>query len=286
MNKFGLLLVTISSLFASACSKTAVVAANFPALFSDQQITRNIEFGSDNHSKLDVYVPADNQETHPVIVFFYGGKWEMGSRKIYRFAAEAFTSRGYVVVIPDYIKYPKAKFPAWQEDAAKAVAWVHGNIGKYKGNPEQIVLMGHSAGAQIAALLATDNEYLAKVGGSRSWVKAFAGLAGPYDFTPEDEDLKDMFSTAGDNYNKIRVSNYIDGKQPPMLFLWGKDDKDVGKINIEHVETALKAKGGDYKIIYYDNVDHIDIVAALAVLARSRAPVIDDVDEWFEDKIK
>ncbi len=277
MSKISLLMVTLTALLATACSKTALVAANFPAIFSGQKITRDIDFGSPHDQKLDVYVPEGDVKNHPVIVFFYGGAWEYGSKNDYRFAAEAFTSRGYVVVIPDYVKYPKYKFPAWQTDAANAVTWTHNNITKFNGNPNQIFVMGHSAGAQIGALLSTDKSY-----GVRSYIKAFAGLSGPYDFTPEEADYKDMFSTSGENYKNIRVTNFVDGKQPPMLLLWGKDDKVVGEINITHLEAGLKARGGEYKVKFYDNVDHIDTVAALAILARGRAPVVDDVDAWFK----
>src|SRR6185312_13484382 len=102
--------------------------------------------GSPYGSKLDVYMPADNASSHPVIVFFYGGSWKNGSRSDYRFAAEAFTSRGYVVVIPDYIKYPAAKYPAWQLDGAQAVVWVHDNITRYGGDASALFVLGHSAG--------------------------------------------------------------------------------------------------------------------------------------------
>ena len=273
-----------SLLLASACTSAGLFAANFPSLFSSQKIMRDIDFGSEYGSKLDVYTPADVKPNMPVIVFFYGGKWEYGSKSDYRFAADAFTSRGYIVVIPDYVKYPKVKFPLWQADAAKAVAWVHENIGAYSGDNKNIFLLGHSAGAHIAALLATDNEYLAKTGGSNAWVKAFAGLAGPYDFVPEEPDLKDMFGPPA-RYNKMRVTSYIDGKEPPMLLLWGRDDKDVGEQNITKLEKALKARGGKYEVKFYDGVDHIYIVGALSSLAKWRAPVIDDIDKFFRKQM-
>ncbi len=277
-----LLFIGLVLLFAVNSARAMGFIANLPAYFSDQKITRDIDFGGGHGSKLDVYVPNDNKPNHPVIIYFYGGGWRMGTKEMYRFTADAFTSRGYVVVIPDYVKYPQYKFPVWQDESARAVAWVHNNIDKYQGDSGHINVLGHSAGAQIGALLATDNQYMKRAGGDRSWIKAFAGLAGPYDFTPEEEYYVKMFSTAGDNYKLIRVTNFIDGKQAPMLLLWGKKDSVVGEINITHLKGGLDARGGEYKIKFYDNVDHIDIIASLTIIARNRAPVLEDVDAWFK----
>ncbi len=275
----ALLLLTVLAATTS-CSRIGVSIANFPALFSKQKITRDIDFGSKNGSKLDVYTPAEIKTKLPVIVFFYGGKWSYGSKNDYRFVADAFTKLGYIVVIPDYIKYPKVKFPEWQRDAAKAVTWVHNNISQYGGDNNNLFLAGHSAGAHIGALLTTDNEYLAAEGGNKNWVKAFAGLAGPYDFIPKEDDLKDMFGPP-ERYKYMQVTNYVDGEQAPMLLLWGKQDKDVGEINIKNLVAGLKQKGGKYEVRFYDDVDHIDIIAALSRPARNRAPVIDDINSFF-----
>ena len=131
------------------------------------------------------------------------------------------------------------------------------------------------------ALLTADNEYLKKVGGDRSWISAFAGLSGPYDFVPDEPEYQNMFGPP-ERYPLMQLHNYIDGKQPPFLMAWGTADKTVGKINIDHVVSAMQARGGDYQVKLYDDVDHIDIVASLAILARGRAPVIDDVDAFFK----
>jgi acetyl esterase/lipase len=264
-----------------ACGRVGLSIANFTAAFSTQKITHNIDFGSNYKSKLDIYTPSNPSKNKPVIVFFYGGKWTFGNKEDYKFVAQAFTKLGYIVVIPDYIKYPKVKFPTWQSEGAKAVVWVHNNIAKYNGDNKKLFVMGHSAGAHIGALLATDNKYLKAEGGDRSWIKSFAGLAGPYNFTPEEDDLKNMFGPE-DRYKYMNVTNYVDGKQAPMLLLWGKEDKDVGEVNILRLVPTLKKTNSNYMAKYYDNVDHIDILAAISIPARNRAPVIEDVDSFFK----
>ncbi|NDF11247.1 MAG: alpha/beta hydrolase [Proteobacteria bacterium] len=278
MNKYLLLIVILAT---AACAHVAVTAANVPALLSDQRITRDVDFGSDYGSRLDIYQPADMHAPHPVIVFYYGGAWKTGSKEDYRFVADAFTSRGYVVVIPDYPKYPKVKFQDWQKDAAKSFAWAHEHIKAYGGNPMQVYIVGHSAGAHIGALLAADPSYLKAEKGETSWIRAFAGMAGPYSFEPYEPDFIDMFGPP-ERYPLMMVDTRISGKQPPMLLLWGKADKDVGYENMEKLEAAIKQKGGEAQVKLYDDMGHIDIIASMAKLSTVTAPVADDIDRFFK----
>jgi len=274
-------LLLVSLLFLnSACTQLGIFVINFPTLFSNQKVVRNLSFGSNYGSKLDLYYPKKSDKPSPVIVFFHGGKWMNGKKQDYRFVADAFTKKGYIVIIPDYVKYPITKFPTWQEDGAKAVVWAYNNVKNYNGDKNNLFVMGHSAGAHIGALLATNNEYLLKQKASRSYIKAFVGIAGPYNFIPDDKDLEDMFAPK-ENYPNMQVSTYIDGKQPPMLLLWGEKDKDVGKSNLDKLENTLKQKGGKYDIKIYPNIDHIDIIAALSPLKQNLAPVLKDIDSFL-----
>jgi acetyl esterase/lipase len=274
-------LLLVSLLFLnSACTQLGIFVINFPTLFSNQKVVRNLSFGSNYGSKLDLYYPKKSDKPSPVIVFFHGGKWMNGKKQDYRFVADAFTKKGYIVIIPDYVKYPITKFPTWQEDGAKAVVWAYNNVKTYNGDKNNLFVMGHSAGAHIGALLATNNEYLLKEKASRSYIKAFVGIAGPYNFIPDDKDLENMFAPK-ENYPNMQVSTYIDGKQPPMLLLWGEKDKDVGKSNLDKLENTLKQKGGKYDIKIYPNIDHIDIITALSPLKQNLAPVLKDIDSFL-----
>ena len=274
-------LLLVSLLFLnSACTQLGIFVINFPTLFSNQKVVRNLSFGSNYGSKLDLYYPKKSDKPSPVIVFFHGGKWMNGKKQDYRFVADAFTKKGYIVIIPDYVKYPITKFPTWQEDGAKAVVWAYNNVKTYNGDKNNLFVMGHSAGAHIGALLIANNEYLLKQKASRSYIKAFVGIAGPYNFTPDDKDLEDMFGPK-ENYPNMQVSTYIDGKQPPMLLLWGEKDKDVGKSNLDKLENTLKQKGGEYEIKTYPNIDHIDIITALSPLKQNLAPVLKDIDSFL-----
>ena len=216
------------------------------------------------------------------LFFFYGGRWTNGAKEDYRFVGTRFADRGYVVVIPDYRKYPEVHFPLFVQDGAKALAWVYDNIERYQGSPARIHVAGHSAGAHIGALLTADAHYLQDEGKSRSTViHDFAGLAGPYDFTPDDSDLQDMFSPP-QNYPSMQVTTFIDGQQPPMLLLYGAADTTVKAYNLDNLQRCINEKGGYVKSIIYPDTDHIDIVTSLSWLKSENAPVVKDMTDFFE----
>ena len=120
----------------------------------------DISYGEGARHKLDVYWPREKTAA-PVVVFFYGGKWEYGAKEWYRFVAATLASRGFVVVVPDYRLYPEVKYPAFVIDGANVVRWTQENISAYGGDRRRLFVMGHSAGAYIAAILALDPQWLA-----------------------------------------------------------------------------------------------------------------------------
>lgn len=188
-------LTFLASLTILGCTHAAFMAANLPAHFSNMTREYDWPYGPDPAQKLDLYVPADIQgQQLEVIVFLYGGRWTNGAKQDYRFIGDTLTRKGFIVVIPDYRKYPAVRFPVFVEDVAKALAWVADHITEHHGNPTRVHLIGHSAGALIGALLATDSHYLANEGKNRSsLIHDFVGLSGPYAFTPDEPDLEDMF---------------------------------------------------------------------------------------------
>lgn len=187
-------LVVLSVLLAAgllaACSPVRLLNALTPSYtFS---LFAGIPYGSGERHVLDVYLPtrvlrhwpADASAGAPVVVFFYGGSWQSGERNDYLFVGEALASRGFVAVLPDYRTYPATTFPGFIDDAAQAVAWAREHAVAFGGDPRRLFLMGHSAGAQIAALLATDGRYLAAREMRKSDIAGVIGLAGAYDFLP------------------------------------------------------------------------------------------------------
>ena len=269
-------------LLMSACTQAAFTAANLPTHLVEMAVEHDRAYGSELLQKLDVYIPANTMEKQlDVLVFFYGGRWTYGAKEDYRFVAATFVKEGFIVVIPDYRKYPQVRFPVFVEDGARALAWVSDHIVEWHGDPARIHVVGHSAGAHIGALLAADPHYLADVGKDRSLtVHDFAGLAGPYAFTPDEPDLEDIFGPP-QNYPNMQVTTFIDGTQPPMLLLYGNKDTAVKLANLERLEQRIKQRGGCVRSRIYPNADHTDLIEALSWWNRQRVPVAEDITKFF-----
>ncbi|HEY8569873.1 alpha/beta hydrolase [Microbulbifer sp.] len=275
------LIASISTVLLSACSSGAFFLANLPVKFARPEVHRDISYGPQPWQKLDIYLPEETSAPAPVLVFFYGGRWSFGKKEQYAFVAKTFADAGYIVVLPDYSKYPAVKFPVFVEDAAKAVAWTHDHIHLYGGDTSRFYISGHSSGAHMGALVAANPEYLKTEGKPLSIVTAFAGLAGPYDFVPEAEDLKDIFGPPN-NYPNMQVPTFVRGDEPPMLLLHGADDKDVIQRNLNRLRDKIEKSGGAVEAHIYDDVDHIDMIGSLSWLLEFKAPVERDMLEFFE----
>jgi acetyl esterase/lipase len=277
-------LCLLATLGLAACTEAGFAVANLPSHFEDITVVHDIAYGVEPEEGLDLYTPKDaTQMPRDVAVFFYGGRWENGDKEDYRFVAATFADKGFIAVIPDYRKYPQVRFPVFVQDGAAALAWVYRNIDQYGGDPARIHVIGHSAGAHIGALLTADARYLQREGLDRSAViHDFSGLAGPYDFTPKDPDLKDMFGPP-DHYAQMQAPNFIDGHEPPMLLLYGDADKYVERYNLERLQTRIQQKGGCVKSIIYSLASHNDLVAALSWVNPAHIPVLDDVTAYWEE---
>ncbi len=126
--------------------------------------TRDLKYaeipGADpNLTSLDIYLPESGHE-HPIVVYFHGGGWKAGDKNNVGYKPEAFTRKGYVFVSVNYRLSPEVQHPVHVQDVARAIAWVYKNAAKFEGAPDHIFLMGHSAGAHLAALVAVDGRYL------------------------------------------------------------------------------------------------------------------------------
>lgn len=277
------ILTIVSAVILSGCTGIALTLANAPARFGDYAVTRDIAYGAGKSRLLDVYRPRDAGATaRPIIVFMYGGRWTTGSRHQYRFVADSLTARGYVVVIPEYRLYPETVFPGFVEDAAYAVRWSHEHASDFGADPLRLYVMGHSAGAHIAAMLNFDEKYLRAAGGEPSWIRGFIGLAGPYDFLPiTDPVLKNVFGPDA-RYPQSQPINFVDGREPPALLLHGRDDRVAWPRNSAHLAARIREHGGQVKEEYYEDMDHTDILAALSVYYRQRRSVLDEIDAFVK----
>jgi len=217
----------------------------------------------------------------PIIVFFYGGSWAGGSKADYRFAGEALAARGYIVAIPDYRVYPQVRYPVFLEDAAAAVAAVRPAVreqGIAATGP--LVVMGHSSGAHMAAMLALDDRWLAAQDmDPQRDLAAMVGLAGPYDFLPlRREQVKQVFAPAADELEQTQPIHHAAPPHPPLILAAGQPDKIVVAENSISLHGAVQAAGGSSVLLLYESLGHRLIVAALAWPLTLFTDVLDDVD--------
>lgn len=128
---------------------------------------------TDKH-QLDIYLPQTKPVApYPVHIFIHGGAWTIGDKgTIKRRNAKFYTDRGIIMISANYRLSPEFKHPAHIEDVVRAVKWVKNNIAKYNGDPNNIVLSGHSAGAHLVALAAVHPTYMKGVGLDRNSLSA------------------------------------------------------------------------------------------------------------------
>ncbi len=265
-------------LLLSACSGAQILNSTISR--ANLRITHDVAYGADPRQRLDIYRP-DGAAKLPVIVFFYGGSWKHGNKTMYPFVAATLARRGAVVIVPDYRLYPQVQFPAFLADSAAATAWTFAHLDQIGGDPKRVFLMGHSAGAYNAIMLALNPHYLAAAGASRDHLAGAIGLAGPYDFKPSDEpDVSDVFAPVGDA-PAGQVITFADAHAPPLLLLAGTADKQVKPRNTTALAARIRAAGGAVEEKLYPGVGHIGLIIAIAPLFQGKAPVLADVESFL-----
>jgi acetyl esterase/lipase len=255
------------------CSPLRAFDALVPKDSGVDRVAEGTPFGSAPRQRLDVYRPRRGGPGLPVIVFLYGGNWQSGTRAGYGFAGRALATRGFVVAVPDYRLVPEFRYPAFLEDNAAAVRWVRLNAQRFGGDGERIVLVGHSAGAYNAAMLALDPRWL---GEDRSAIRGFVGIAGPYDFLPLDNAIaRAAFGDGADA--STQPITFASADDPPTLLLHGANDGTVFPRNSERLADRLRNAGAEAEYKLYPGIGHVAVVTALSRPFRGKAPVLEDV---------
>lgn len=258
----------------SACSPAALLNLAVPQ--DGYHIERDLAYGADPRQKLDLYVPDHLAAPAPVLLFFYGGSWEGGSKSYYKALGQAFASKGIIVAVADYRVYPQVRYPAFVEDGAHAFKFLHAHVAAHGGDPARLFVSGHSAGAYIAVMLAADPRYLRAAGAEPAWIRGVIGIAGPYNFLPlQDKNLVAIFG--GANRTDTQPINYIDGKRPPMLLAYGTDDTTVLPRNTLALAAKLRSFDSPVEVKPYASVGHIGIILSLAPGFRGRTSLRQDI---------
>lgn len=252
------------------------------ALGTNVRVENDISFGPDNRHQLDMYLPENVTRDTPLIVFWYGGSWKWGSRSRYEFVGYSLASKGFAVAVADYRLFPEVRFPDFNYDAARAVVWLQNNRKRFGLGQGAAHLMGHSAGAHIAVLVALDPKYLAKWGSSPKEIASVIGLAGPYGMHPSKVSfIADVFPTT-DHEDEARPVTFAHSDGPPMLLLHGAGDGLVAPKNSVQMADLQTAAGSKAQARVYETIGHKEIIVALAPPFQGLAPVLDDISSFVE----
>lgn len=270
-----------------ACSPLRLINAAVPSdthtRLADQA------YGPAGRQRLDVYLPVTLAPEAPIAVFFYGGSWSSGERADYRFAGEALASRGIVTLVADYRLSPEVRYPVFLQDCALAVRWARDRARDFGASPERLHLVGHSAGAYNAAMLALDDRWLAEVGLRPRDIAGWVGLAGPYDFLPIGlPDVQRAFNwpqTPPDSQPLFHVrADRARQRWPRALLLAARNDLLVNpQRNTVGLAEALRERGAPVQVDLLDRVSHTTLMGAFAGPLRGLAPVLDRVSGFLNE---
>lgn len=273
------LLACSIALLISGCQTVAFSVLNtghgeLPAL-------ETITYDEKLNLKLDIHRAKPGSQKPPIAVFFYGGSWRSGNRGEYAFVGEALAAKGILTIVPDYRVFPQGRFPDFEYDAAHALRWVFDHAAELGGDPQRIFVVGHSAGAHIAALLGTDKRYLNSVNLAPRELAGIVGISGPYDFLPlTDPDLVEVFGKEQD-WPTSQPVNFVDGDEPPFLLLHGASDKVVRPKNSTSLQSRLENAGVAVQYKSYPSLGHFRIVAAFRF--HGLAPTLGDTADYILD---
>jgi len=275
-------LATLLGGLAAACSPLGLLNKLGPRDPGARRVARDQPYGDDPRQRMDIYAPTGASPAAPVptLVFFYGGGWDSGSREVYGWAAQALAAKGFVVALPDYRLVPEVHFPGFIEDAALATAVAADRVRDLGGDPDRLGVLGHSAGAHLALMIALDRRYMAAVDRPRL-IKAAAGLAGPYEFLPFDVKASvNAFGRAPDP-TLTQPITFARADAPPLWLGHGTADEVVHAEDTRLLCERMDAVGGTCTARFYEGLNHADLVATFSPLFRKKAPVLAEVSDFF-----
>jgi arylformamidase len=255
------------------------IAFAFAAAAQAEDVKRNIPYATpvNDRQMLDVYAPEKAKDL-PVVFWIHGGGWVVGDKTSVAVKPKAFVDKGYVFVSTNYRFLPKVDMETIVRDVAKSIRWVHDHIAEHGGDPGRILVTGHSAGAQLAALICTDDKYLKAEGLSLAIIKGCVPIDGDtYDIPLMIEtgaarrkalgqpDPKfghyEKFGSDPIKHRDFSAVNHVarDKGIPPFLLLYVADHPDTGaqarRLGSVLAEAGVSAKPFGAKDTNHSKID-------------------------------
>jgi arylformamidase len=237
-----------------------------PLLAREPKVHRDLAYVEPKNERqaLDVYAPTEGKN-HPVVVWIHGGGWQGGDKFDVQKKPQVFVDKGFVFVSINYRLLPKVTIKQMAQDVAKAIRWTHDHAKDYGGDPTTIFVMGHSAGAQLAGLVCTDDRYLKAEGLSFSIIKGCVPVDGDtYDVPMQirtgeqkrGDRYKQKFGDADSQKNLSPVTHATKGKNiPPFLILHVAEHSETNGQS-QRLAMALQEAGVSAKAFPVEGKTH------------------------------
>ncbi|TVU01148.1 hypothetical protein EJB05_53395, partial [Eragrostis curvula] len=247
--------------------------------FFSSQVRRSIVYGDQPRNRLDLYIPKDNSRPCPVVAFVTGGAWIIGYKAWGALLGRRLAERGIIVACIDYRNFPQGTIGDMVRDASQGISFVCNNIASYGGDPNQIYLMGQSAGAHIAACALMEQAVKESSRQPISWsvtqIKAYFGLSGGYNI----HNLVDHFNERGlhrsiflsimeGEESLSRYSPEIVAKKssaetiallPLIVLMHGTEDYSIPSSASQTFVDVLQKIGAQARLLLYEGKTHTDI---------------------------
>ena len=269
-------LVALLVLVTTACTTIQLGAAN---LIETAEVPRTeVAYGDGTRQRYDVYRALDSlgrplTTPAPIVIFVHGGSWESGDKRGYAWVGEALAQLGFIAVLPNYGLMPGTRFPEFVDDVARAVTHARARAADWGGDTSRVVLMGHSAGAHIAALVAYDARYLATQGATPAMFSGFVGLSGPYDFIFDTKLLRRTFAgPPAREYDALPV-HFVTPRSLRTLLVMGNDDRTVNPRNTRSLAAALRKAEVSVEEIWVPGTHGVS-VGAFARINRGESEIV------------
>ncbi len=270
------------------------------AVAPPQEVQRDLPYGDLERQVLDIHAPKDAKNL-PVVFWIHGGGWQSGDKALVQEKPKAFVERGFVFVSTNYRLLPKVEMRTIFQDVAKSLGWVHKHIAEHGGDPNRIFVMGHSAGAQLAALLCTDDRYLKAEGVPYSVLKGCVPVDGDtYDVPAIIETAETRRRAHGEPQAKVghrekfgndpdkhkdysAVTHVAKGKGiPPFLILYVADHPDT-TAQARRLASVLKQSEVATTLFGAKNSEHSRLNENLGV---PEDPATKALDAFLADLLK
>ena len=245
----------------------------------------HLAYGLKARQRLDLYRTKKPKKQRPLIIFVHGGSWQHGNKREYLFIGETFAREGYDVAVINYHLAPEHIFPTFIDDIAQAIHYLNQNQVKLNISTDNIILMGHSAGAfNVMSVVYSAYSQNFKYKGN---IRAIVGMAGPYHFDYKGDPLAEHAFDQKVSYQQVMPYYFIEPNQIKHYLLMAEQDQLVGKENSFDLDKALREKGNHSHIAVIPKTGHITIVATLASLMshyfKTKRTILHFLEEALED---